>query len=249
MSALEVFERDGWSIRTVTVDGEPWFVAGDICRALGLEQTSRALSRVDDWDKGLTAITTPGGEQEVRTVNESGMYLLVLRSDMPRAVDFRRWLTSEVLPAIRKTGSYSIAPVFEIPTTLAGALRLALEQTERADAAELVAAEQAPKVALVDALMSAEGDYAVRAAAQLLARDHGIQTGEKRLFQTLRLLGWIDKTNQPLQRHLERGVIARKVRTWTDGEGESHVDTQVRITPKGIAELHRRLSGAVTVAS
>lgn len=107
---LQIFQSPEFGrVRTTVVDGEPWFVGKDIALALGYINTKDALSRhVDADDKGGARITTPSGEQEMTIINESGLYSLVLSSKLPTAKKFKRWVTSEVLPAIRKTGSYSV---------------------------------------------------------------------------------------------------------------------------------------------
>lgn len=110
MNELQIFQSPEFGrVRTTVVDGEPWFVGKDIALALGYINTKDALSRhVDADDKGGSRITTPSGEQEMTIINESGLYSLVLSSKLPTAKKFKRWVTSEVLPAIRKTGSYSV---------------------------------------------------------------------------------------------------------------------------------------------
>lgn len=107
MNEIKIFENSQFGqIRTITKDGEPWFVAADVCRALELDKTWNALQRLDDDEKGTTSISTLGGEQEVSIVNEPGLYALVLGSRKPEAKAFKRWITHDVIPAIRKTGGY-----------------------------------------------------------------------------------------------------------------------------------------------
>ena len=110
MNALQkVFDYRGAQVRTVIRNKEPWFVARDVCEALELEDVSKAVSRLDEDEKGTNLILTPGGNQEMLIVNEPGLYALVLTSRKPEAKQFKRWVTHEVLPSIRQTGSYSIA--------------------------------------------------------------------------------------------------------------------------------------------
>lgn len=109
MNEITVFESDQFGqVRTVMQDGSPWFVAADVCRALELNDTFKAVERLDDDEKGANLIRTPGGNQEMTVVNEPGLYSLVLGSRKPEAKAFKRWITHEVLPSIRKTGSYSV---------------------------------------------------------------------------------------------------------------------------------------------
>lgn len=108
MSGMQPFLFEGESVvRIVTMDGEPWFVAADLCRILGIKNAADALKRLEAAEKGIAISDTLGGRQELLTVSESGLYALIFRSRKPAAVRFRLWVTNEVLPAIRKTGSYS----------------------------------------------------------------------------------------------------------------------------------------------
>ncbi|WP_226383113.1 BRO-N domain-containing protein [Burkholderia savannae] len=103
---MKLFDFEGRQLRTVKIDGEPWFVAKDVCEVLGLLNPAMALKKLDADEKGINPIYTPGGRQNLSTVSESGLYALVVRSDKPQARAFRKWVTSVVLPAIRKDGSY-----------------------------------------------------------------------------------------------------------------------------------------------
>lgn len=107
MNAMQVFNYEGNEVRTVMKDDEPWWVLADVCRVLGLSEPHRVARRLDDDEKDRTLSTTPGGKQSMTIINESGLYKVILRSDKPEAKKFTRWVTHEVLPAIRKTGSYS----------------------------------------------------------------------------------------------------------------------------------------------
>lgn len=101
------FPFDTHAVRALLRDGEPWFVAADVCAALGLDDTSKAASRLDDDERGTNTVRTPFGDQQMLVINESGLYSLVLTSRKPEAKRFKKWVTSEVLPAIRRTGAYS----------------------------------------------------------------------------------------------------------------------------------------------
>ena len=108
MNDLQIFNSPEFGeIRAVELDGEPWFVGKDVATALGYTNSRKALSdHVDEEDKGVTKCYTPGGEQEMTIINESGVYSLIFSSKLPKAKEFKRWVTSEVLPSIRKTGGY-----------------------------------------------------------------------------------------------------------------------------------------------
>ncbi len=118
MSQIIPFEFESHALR-VNLDaaGQPWFVAADVCAALDLPETHKAIARLDDDEKGRNSIPTPGGQQDMSVVNESGLYNLVLGSRKPEAKRFKRWITHEVLPSIRKTGSYaSVTSVAALPS-------------------------------------------------------------------------------------------------------------------------------------
>ena len=104
---LMIFENPEFgAVRSILIDGEPWFVAADVCKALELEKTNRALSRLDDDEKGAHSVSTPGGRQRMSIISESGLYSLILGSRKPEAKAFKRWITHEVIPSIRKHGAY-----------------------------------------------------------------------------------------------------------------------------------------------
>lgn len=106
-SDMQIFKNETFGeIRTAVIDGEPWFVAVDVCRALEIVNSRDALTRIDEDEKGVVLTDTPGGKQEVTTVNEPGLYSLVLGSRKPEAKVFKRWITHEVIPSIRKNGGY-----------------------------------------------------------------------------------------------------------------------------------------------
>lgn len=138
MNQMQVFEsQDFGELRSIMIDGEPWFVAADVCRALEISNTSQAITRLDDDEKGVILNDTPGGKQEMSTVNEPGFYTLVLGSRKPEAKAFKRWVTHEVLPTLRKTGSYEISTPTEIASVsknahhpLFGDVRIVVEGTE-----------------------------------------------------------------------------------------------------------------------
>lgn len=109
---LQLFEHEEFGeVRVVIIDGEPWFVAADVCRILELDDVSKAVSRLDDDEKGTNLIPTRGGEQSMLIVNEPGLYRLIFSSRKPEAKKFQRWVTHEVLPSIRKTGTYNLPSV------------------------------------------------------------------------------------------------------------------------------------------
>lgn len=164
------FPETDTPVRVVTINGEPWFVAKDVCAVLGIANSRMAVARVDaDGVSTADVIDSLGRTQAASVVNESGLYDLVLESRAPQARSFRRWITAEVIPSIRRTGSYSVAstaPVLPSPRELAA---LVIAEADRADAAEARVAELAPKAAAHDTYLSVgSGDRLVREVAKLL---------------------------------------------------------------------------------
>ncbi len=250
MTDLQLFKFEHQPVRVVLVDGEPWFVARDICTALGLTNLSMALGRLDDDEKGVTQIDTPGGTQRMATVNESGMYSLVLRSDKKEAARFRRWVTHKVLPEIRRTGSYSHMPA--APVALPSKKELAqwvVEAEERAEAAEAQVRELAAPASAWNELADASGDYSVADAAKVLSRDPKISTGERRLFTAMAAQGWIYRRDgrwRAYQAQVDNGRLVEKInRAYENKQGETIVPAPtIRVTPKGLAALHQKLGGS-----
>src|SRR5690606_7292704 len=160
MSDVTVFSHESFGqVRHVMIDGEPWFIASDVCTVLDISQTHRALASLDDDEKGRHSMTTPGGVQQVSIVNESGLYSLILRSRKPHAKAFKKWVTSEVLPAIRKTGRYEAKQLDEIEVAerylAALKAKRALEQANAKLSEELSIA--APKVDKWEKFMNSDG--------------------------------------------------------------------------------------------
>lgn len=244
MSAdIEIFQAPtGQAVRTVLIDDEPWFVAADICVALDHSNASMAVAGLDDDEKGLSNVDTPGGPQSVTVVNEPGLYSLILRSRKPEAKAFKRWITHEVLPAIRKTGHYDVAPQHQLPQTFAQALRELASTVERAEQAETALAIAEPKADAWDVLASSSGDYSVREAAFILNRDPAIDTGQNRLFAQLRELGLVDRSDRPYQSHAQH--VRLRAMSYEHPHTREQVTTQqVRITTQGVRYLHRKLGG------
>lgn len=113
MNELQVFNYNGNEVRTIQKDGEPWWVLKDVCGILGISKYRDTASRLDEDERGSVRVDTPGGEQEMTVINESGLYNVILRSDKPEAKPFRKWVTSEVLPSIRKHGAYMTPETLE----------------------------------------------------------------------------------------------------------------------------------------
>lgn len=235
---IQTFNFQDMPVRTVIVDNEPWFVAVDAALILGYRNSPDATRMLDDDEKGTHILPTPGGAQEVTIISESGLFNLVIRSRRDEAKPFRRWVTGEVLPTIRKTGSFSIAPAPALPQSLPEALRLAADLAEQREQLAAENAILAPKAEQFQALMEAKGTYSVAEAAKLL------HTGENRLFKLLRERQIFqdghrsggDHHNVPYQRYLDAGYFELRTRPRPDGKQVTYTP---RVTPKGLAWLER----------
>lgn len=240
------------TVRAINDGGEPWFVAKDVCDALGVDKTS--ASRLDADEKGLRSTQTLGGEQQVLFVNEPGFYSLVIKSRKPEAKAFRRWVTHEVLPAIRRTGGYIAAKADETPEeVMARALRIADDtmrrQKARIDAMEAEAAELRPKAIFADAVAASDGTCLVGELAKM-ARQNGVPIGQNRMFAWLRDGGWLGKSgcnrNVPTQRSMEMGLFRVKETAVTHSDGRVTVTRTPKVTGKGQAYFMAKLvEGAV----
>lgn len=234
------FQYGETAVRTVMVDGEPWFVLADLCTVLGLTTPARVAERLDPAGVSQAHISSGGQRRSVTTVNESGMYEVVIRSDKPEAVKFRRWITGTVLPEIRRTGSFG-------SPALAGAELLAhavIEAQAMLAAKDERIAELEPKAAVAERFLDADGDLSVRDAAQALTRA-GVEVGQNRLFTLLdRKYGWIsrghgDNRYRARQSAIESGYVSVLPQShYHPRTGVLVLDPpQIRVTPKGMQRV------------
>lgn len=240
MNGPEVFQYADQQIRTFEIDGEPWFVLADICAVLDIANPRNVATRLDEDEKGVRPLDTPGGVQSVTIVNESGMYQAVLRSDKPEAKQFRWWVTHEVLPSIRRTGAY----VVETPEQLMSRALVTAQGIIAAKDQQITAL--APRAEAWDELASAEGDYSVADAAKILARA-GVKTGPQRLFDQLAGIRWVHRAHDGKWRayaaSVDRGYLTEKPQShYHPRTSELILDApQVRITVRGLERLRIRL--------
>jgi anti-repressor protein len=242
-----LFEFRGTRVRTVLIDGEPWFVAADVCAILDYSNGPDAIRKhVPARRTRSSRIATPGAVpfQDMTVISEPGLYRLVMRSNQPDAEAFQDWVTDEVLPTIRRTGSYAAAS-YAIPQDYPAALELAAKVVRELEASEQARRELEPAAHSWTTLADAGGDYSLRQAAQILDRDPVISTGQNRLSAYLRGIGWLDSGGEPYQRHVDSGRLVRRATNGYDHPDRGHVATwQVRITTKGLHELHRLMDGS-----
>lgn len=243
MDDVTIFRKDEFgAVRALTLKGEPWFVAADVCRALGLGNSTNACARLDDDEHALISIKgISRGNDEANVVNEPGLYALVLSSRKPEAKAFKRWITHEVIPSIRKTGGYIAGQeTMDDDQLLANALLVAqrkiAERSKQLEAAQAKIEADAPKVLFAETVQKAQGDILVRDMAKLL-KQRGVNTGEHRLFARLRKDGWLIAKegrdhNSPTQKSMEMGLMRIVERTHVNSSGAVISKTPV-ITPKG----------------
>lgn len=246
---LFAYSKDGQHIRGAIVDGEPLFVSADVLAMLDLNRSS--ISLLDDDERGVHSLDTPGGRQQFSMITESGLYSLILRSRKPEAKAVRRWVTHEVLPAIRRTGSYSRYPA--APKNPPSRIELAqwvIEAEKRAEQAEAKVAELEPSATAWDRLHELGADVDVADAAKILSRDPNIEIGRNRLFEFMHDQDWIFRGRhncwKAYQDQVDLGRLKHRPGTeyFDRDRGEYRVgDPTILITTKGLAELQRLLGG------
>lgn len=245
MNEIQTFTSDQFGqVRAIRDENdEPWFVAKDVCAALGLGNSRQALARLDDDEKGVISTDTPGGEQQVQAVNEAGLYVLVLSSRKPEARAFKRWVTHEVLPALRREGAYEVPREEPLDLVIARGMVAANKKIQlledRNDALRRQAEELRPKAAFFDRCMESDALISVRDAAKML-KSFDRDMGEKRLRELLRERGYVEKrTLRATAEAIRWGYMVE--RTFTvrgkDGDRLEHYGV---LTPKGVAMCMRR---------
>lgn len=233
---IQVFNNEQFgSIRaSLSSDGQPWFVAKDVCDSLGIGKYRDALSRLDNDERGSVLVDTPGGPQTVGTVSEAGFYKLVMRSRKPEAKAFQRWVTHEVLPAIRRTGGYMVAKEDETPEQIMARAVLVAQDTIERQKREI--AELKPKALFADAVAASDGTCLVGELAKMLKKN-GVNIGQNRLFSWMREHGYLGKTgsnrNVPTQRAMEQGLFRIKETAVTHSDGHVTINRTPKVTGKG----------------
>lgn len=233
MNDLTIFNSSEFGeIRTVTIGGKPYFVAVDVAAALGYATPRDAISR---HCKGVVKRDTPtsSGIQQMSYINEGDLYRLIMKSKLPSAEKFESWVVDEVLPAIRKTGSYQIkAPQGKELLALAV---LEAQKTIEAQTAEIE--RMKPKEIFADAVAASHTSILIGDLAKLL-RQNGVETGQRRLFDWLRENGYLIKRkgsdwNMPTQRSMEHGLFEVKESTVNNPDGSVRINRTTKVTGKG----------------
>lgn len=250
MDGIQVFSNSEFGqIRAIKDEsGDPLFIAVDVCQALGLGQVTNALRRLDDDERTLISIKG----HDVNAVNESGLYSLVLSSRKPEAKAFKRWVTHEVLPAIRKDGGYMVARDETPEETMARAVIMAQSTMERQKARiaaqEAEIAELRPKAFFADAVAASDGTCLVGELAKMLTQA-GFTIGQNRLFERLREDGYLGKSgcnrNVPKQQYVEMGLFKVKETAIAHSDGHVSLNRTTKVTGKGQRYFMRRYGRAI----
>lgn len=237
----QLFNFNGQQVRTVTINDEPYFVGKDVATILGYSNTRDALSHhVDDEDKGVAKLDTLGGRQNQTIINESGLYSLILSSKMPQAKEFKHWVTSEVLPAIRKHGAYMTPQTIEKallnPDTIINlATQLKKEQEQRKQL-QVENEQMKPKALFADAVSTSNSSILIGQLAKIL-RQNGVNIGQNRLFAWMRKNGYLgtrgSNRNIPTQRSMDLGLFKTKETVINHSDGHTTVNITTKVTGKG----------------
>lgn len=235
MNELQIFNNEEFgNIRTVTIDNEPWFVGKDVAEALGYAEPRSAVSKkVEECDRGVAEMETPSGKQKMTTINESGLYALIFGSKLESAKRFKHWVTSEVLPSIRKTGGYDMKQP-QGKELLALAV-LEAQKTIEEQTAQIE--EMKPHAILGQAITTANTSILVGDLAKIL-RQNGVDIGAQRLFGWMRENGYLIKRkgsdwNLPTQKSMDMGLFEIKESVHIDGNGCNKISRTPKVTGKG----------------
>lgn len=236
MNEVQLFNFENHEVRSLLINSEPWFIGKDVAEILGYSNPRDAISKhVDSEDKNSVAIRDgiTRGNPNQTIINESGLYCLVLSSKLPSAKKFKRWVTSEVLPALRKTGQYQVKELSG-SELMAKAL---IEAQNVLAAKDKVIEEMKPKVVFADAVATSHTSILVGELAKIL-KQNGIDMGQKRLFAWLREKGYLIKRqgtdyNMPTQKAMELGLFEIKEGSYVNGSGVNITTKTPKITGKG----------------
>lgn len=233
---VQVFNNDQFgNVRAMSLNDEPWFVAKDVCDVLGIKTNHlREDGRGLDDDEVMNLPNWEVGGKAPLIVSEAGFYKLVMRSRKPEAKAFQRWVTHEVLPAIRRTGGYMVAKQDETPEQIMARAVLVAQDTIERQKKQID--ELKPKALFADAVAASDGTCLVGELAKML-KQNGVNIGQNRLFSWLRENGYLGKTgsnrNVPTQRSMEQGLFRIKETAVTHSDGHVTINRTPKVTGKG----------------
>lgn len=243
MNGLKIFNNPEFGeVRTIERDGEPWFVGKDVADVLGYQNGSRDINRhVDEEDRIKVMIFDGNQDKETIIINESGLYSLVLSSKLPTAKAFKRWITSEVIPSIRKHGAYitpdTLEQMIADPDTTIRLLTTLKEERQKRIQLESEAKANRPKVLFADAVATAHNSILIGELAKLI-KQNGVDMGQNRLFDWMRKNGYLiarkgTDYNMPTQRSMELDLMEIKETTIAKPDGSIRVNKTPKVTGKG----------------
>lgn len=236
----QLFNFNGQQVRTVTINDEPYFVGKDVATILGYKKPENAIANhVENEDKTTTLIQGTGSNYKSKSViiNESGLYSLILSSKLPTAKEFKHWVTSEVLPAIRKHGAYMTdEKAFNVIHNADGLADLLQQAADQLKAKDIQIAEMKPKALFADAVATSNSSILIGQLAKIL-RQNGVNIGQNRLFAWMRKNGYLgtrgSNRNIPTQRSMELGLFKTKETVINHSDGHTTVNITTKVTGKG----------------
>ena len=258
MAAIEIFKNESFGeVRVAGTSEQPLFCLADICRVLDLQVTPTKNRLKQDGVTLIKVIDSLGREQEATFVSEQNLYKVIMRSDKPQAEPFQDWVCGEVLPSIRKTGSYSVQQHYEIPQSFSEALMLAAkqaqqieEQQKQIEAKDEQIRQDAPRVLFSKAVETAKRSCLVAELAKIL-QQNGVNIGQNRLFEWLRKNNYLCSKgqyyNQPTQKAMELGLFEIKQTTINKPDGSVLVSTTTKVTGKGQVYFVEKFLGETNV--
>lgn len=238
MNEIQIFKFEKSNVRTLQINNEPYFVGKDVANILGYSNPNKALrDHIDAEDKRGERIVTPSGNQVTIVINESGLYSLILSSKMPNAKKFKHWVTSEVLPTIRKHGAYMTdEKAFDVVHNKNGLADLLQQAADQLKQKDIQIEEMKPKALFADAVATSRNDILIGQLAKIL-KQNDYNTGQNRLFKWLRdhhyLCGKGIRYNQPTQKAMELGLFKVRERTINNPDGSTKITVTTKVTGKG----------------
>lgn len=251
---LQIFNYNSKQVRTIIKDSEPWFVAKDVCNILEINPSEAVKGRkdrnfedgldVDEYRDDIDIVDSIGRRQKALAVNEAGLYSLILKSRKPEAKQFKRWVTHEVIPSIRKYGLYAtpdtVEKILENPDYMIEILQKYKEEKQKRLEAENRLKEQEPLVLFADTCLKSKDNILVRELAKIV-KDEGMEIGEKRLYNKLR--SWkiiMLNSTEPYQQYVDKGYFVVEEKPIDTPYGVKLIRT-TKVTPKGQVYIIERL--------
>lgn len=235
MNELQIFNNSEFGeVRVLEINNEPWFVATDICKSLELSNPTVAVNRLDEDERSKFNL---GRQGETNVINEYGLYNLILSSRKKSAKEFKRWITHEVIPTIRKHGMYATEELLDNPDLLISVAKELKFERERRKLLEAERETNKPKVLFADSVQSSKKSILVGELAKLI-KQNGVDIGQNRLFAWLRKEGYLisrkgESFNLPTQRSMELGVLEIKESTHINPDGSVRLTKTPKVTGKG----------------